>query len=874
MLTQSIRRQFIEYFKSKGHATVASSPVIPHDDPTLLFTNAGMNQFKEIFLGKNSRDYKRAVTCQKCIRAGGKHNDLDNVGHTTRHLTFFEMLGNFSFGDYFKKDAISFAWEVSTQILGFDPERIWPTVFRDDDEAFELWTAHVPSHRITRLGEKDNFWEMGDTGPCGPCSELYYDRGSDFGPAACLAEDPDGERYLEFWNLVFMQFNRQPDKTLVALPNPSIDTGAGLERIISLKMNVDSLFLTDIFQGLIHKIEEISGKRYVHTDEKLAPAFRVISDHLRSLSFAIADGAQPSNVERGYVLRKILRRAVRYGRMLGLDEPFLGKVLPRLVELMSSDYPELVTAQHKIAEILHTEEEAFLRTLQRGGNMLSQVIQRTEKHHKLISGEDAFKLKDTYGLPLEEIFLFAKDNHFTVDLRQYEILEQQARERSRRQPKTSQQTADQSLFSQLASKHGETTFTGYFEKSNNAQILAIIKEGSLVQEVSTGEEALILLDKTPFYAEMGGQVGDKGSISHASNFFQVNDAQSPYKGLTVHAGKLIEGVLKTGNTVQTSINHARRQQIANNHTATHLLHWALHEVLGEHVRQAGSVVDEERLRFDFSHHKPLTPQELAAIETLVNEKIRSNDEVKWYEIPYEQVQNQPKIRQFFGDKYGKIVRVVDINNYSQELCGGTHTVRTGDMGLFVIQKEGSIAAGVRRLEALTGQAAIDHLKNFEQTLIQIADLVKTKPVQLQDRLTKLMEENKVQAHEIKKLRQASLHEIIASLINNIETVNGIPLIITELSLNTEELRQCAEELISKLKTGIVILAAKDENRCQFLFRISDDIVKKGIDAVSLVKAIAPIIEGSGGGKPNNAQAGGKAPHKLLEAFNKIREHLK
>lgn len=870
MLTQTIRRKFIDYFKSKQHAHVASSPVVPHDDPTLLFINAGMNQFKEVFLGTNARDYKRAVTCQKCIRAGGKHNDLENVGHTTRHLTFFEMLGNFSFGDYFKKEAIDFAWEVATKVFEFDPDRIWPTVFREDDEAFELWQKYVPASRITRFDEADNFWEMGDTGPCGPCSELFYDRGPAYGNAKSPADDPDGNRYIEFWNLVFMQYNRQQDGSLKPLPNPSIDTGSGLERVVTLKMDVESIFLTDVFQGLIARIEEISGKKYVHSDEKSAAPFRVISDHLRTLAFAIADGAQPSNVERGYVLRKILRRAVRYGRQLGFDEPFLGKILPRLIELMGDDYPEIKGSQQRITEILTAEEEAFLRTLQRGGNMLSQVIQGAEAHNRLISGEDAFKLKDTYGLPLEEILLFAKDNHFTVDLNKYEKLEAEARERSKKQQKSTQQVVEQTQLADFAAKHGETIFTGYNETTTQTNVIGILHNNDFVQQLSAGQEAIILLDRTPFYAEMGGQVGDQGVLANGSARFEVKDSNAPYKGLIGHTGVLTQGTLKVGDSLQAAIDVARRQKIANNHTATHLLHWALHKVLGEHIRQAGSVVDEERLRFDFSHHKALTEQEIKEIEDLVNDKVRHNQQVKWYEISYDEAQHNRDIKQFFGDKYGSTVRVVDID-YSKELCGGTHTTQTGNIGFFVINKESSIAAGVRRIEALTGQSAIEYMREFSQQLDQAANLVKTKPNLLQDRLSKLMEENRLLSADVKKMRQSHLQGVIEGLINRVETINGISLVAAELAVTPEELRQCAEETINRLGSGVVILAAKEPGRCQLFARVSDDLVGKGIQAQAIVKSIAPVIEGSGGGKANSAQAGGKLPEKVGEALAEARK---
>ena len=611
MISQEIRRNFLKYFKDNGHTVVPSSSVVPHDDPTLLFTNAGMNQFKDAFLGKSQRDYARATSAQKCIRVGGKHNDLDNVGHTARHLTFFEMLGNFSFGDYFKEQAIQFAWEVSTKIFGFYPEKIWVSVFREDDEAFSYWKKIVPEKRIVRLDEKDNFWEMGETGPCGPCSELYYDKGEKYGPAPSMKEDTEGERYMEFWNLVFMQFNRDSSGKCETLPKQSIDTGAGLERIVSLKMGVDSVFATDIFQSLIAQIENISQKKYDAADPILAPAFHVIADHIRSLAFAIADGAQPSNVERGYILRKLLRRAVRYGRMLGMQDPFLAQILPRLNELMGEDYPILPLSESRIAEILTLEEEAFLRTLKRGGNILSQIIEKA-KHHpqKQITGEEAFKLKDTYGLPLEEILLIAKDTGLQVNLDSYQLLEERAKELSRSAHVSHSQEVEESLFKEHVQKWGACEFLGYDHTTLEATIVGLIVEGKWVDHIEEGQDGIVLLNRSPFYAEKGGQVGDIGTITHERASFKVLDCQSPYPGVIAHSGRLEKGTLILKEKVQSSVDAKRRDSIAKNHTATHLLHWALQKTLGEHIRQAGSLVQAGRLRFDFNHHKGVTPEEI------------------------------------------------------------------------------------------------------------------------------------------------------------------------------------------------------------------------------------------------------------------------
>lgn len=871
MQTRDIRRQFLQYFKDHQHAIIASSPVIPHDDPTLLFNNAGMNQFKDVFLGKSVRDYKRATTSQKCIRAGGKHNDLENVGHTTRHLTLFEMLGNFSFGDYFKAEAIRFAWEVSTQIFGFAPDRIWPTVFRDDDEAFELWTRYVPAKKITRFGEKDNFWAMGDTGPCGPCSELLYDRGSKYGNSQTPTEDTSGERFLEFWNLVFMQYNRTADGTMELLPNPSIDTGAGLERVVSLQMGVDSVFETDILRSLIAQVEQISGISYSNHDR--APAFRVIADHLRCLAFAIADGIQPSNVDRGYVLRKILRRAVRYGRTLGLEDPFLAKVLPRLIDTMGSDYPELIKGQNRIAEILTLEEEAFLRTLRRGGNILAQVIEHAQTHDKKLSGDDAFKLKDTYGLPFEEILLIAKDADLTIDQERYQLLEKEAKERSRNVQKSVHQVAEENIFVNYAKTHGPVHFLGYSEYLASGKISALLVEGKLVQEMHQGEKGMVVLDQTPFYAEMGGQIGDSGILTGTDQQFNVEDCQGPYTGVIAHIGTLEKGSLRVGDTLTAAVDQKRRQKIANNHTATHLLHWALHHVLGEHIKQAGSVVDSHRLRFDFSHHKALSAEELRQIEDLVNAKIRENKPVKWYEMPYEKAQSQQDIKQFFGEKYGSQVRVIDIDNVSRELCGGTHVTDLGNIGLFRIVKESSIAAGVRRIEAVTAEEAEALSRQNEDTLHALATLLKVQPMKLGERIGKLLEENTHLQQEVKAAKRELISQNIAHLLKQIEIINQIPVLLVKVAVSAEDLRFYADEIAAQLPSGILVLATAVQDRCHILIKVSEDLVHKGIKAQSLIQSIAPVIEGSGGGKANQAQAGGKAPHKIEEAFEVVRKSL-
>ncbi len=874
MSTQSIRRQFLNYFKQYQHAIIPSSSVVPHDDPTLLFTNAGMNQFKDVFLGKSYRDYFRAATSQKCIRVGGKHNDLDNVGHTSRHLTFFEMLGNFSFGNYFKAEAIRFAWEVSTNIFGFDPDRIWPTVFLQDDEAFELWTHYVPPERITRFGEKDNFWAMGDIGPCGPCSELLYDRGVHFGKASKPSEDTSGERFLEFWNLVFMQYNRQPTGVIEPLPKPSIDTGAGLERVMNLRMEVQSVFETDILRSLINRVEEISGVPYQPDNHTQTPAFRVIADHLRCLSFAIADGIQPSNVDRGYVLRKVLRRAVRYGRSIGMDKPFLADILPRLVEMMGSDYPELIKGQERIAEILTIEEEAFLRTLKRGGNILNQIIEKAQTTTtRTISGDDAFKLKDTYGLPIEEILLIAKDSDLVVNQERYQQLEEEAKQRSRHSQKSFQQIASENVFANFIEQNGETKFLGYSQITATGTVWGLLIDNHFVQKMEEGQEGMVILSETPFYAEMGGQVGDTGRLTGSYQEFLIQDCLIPYKGLIAHKGKLIKGSLQLGDVVTASVDYERRQKIANNHTATHLLHWALHKAVGEHIKQAGSVVDPQRLRFDFSHHKALSTDEIRHIEDLVNTKIRENLPVRTYEVSYEEAQKREDIKQFFGEKYGSTVRVVDIN-YSKELCGGTHTSAVGTIGFFRIAKEGSIAAGIRRIEAVTGQEAEAFVRQEEDLLFNLARVLKAQPQQLSEKFEKLLEENKLLSQELKLLKKNQLQILIERLLSKVEKIGAISLVTGDFSLMTvEELRVCVDQAMNQLGSGVVVLAAVWPDKCQLIIKISEDLIAKGFAAHDMIKRVTPLIEGSGGGKQNMAQAGGKSPQYLPEAFQQIRSYL-
>lgn len=868
MFSSTIRRKFLHYFKDRGHALVSSSPVVPHDDPTLLFTNAGMNQFKDLFLGKSSRDYTQAATSQKCIRAGGKHNDLENVGHTSRHLTFFEMLGNFSFGNYFKKEAIAFAWEVALDVFELDPKFIYATVLLDDEESFLLWKSYLPEERIIRMGEKDNFWAMGDTGPCGPSSELLYDRGPKFGTARNPVEDTSGERFFEFWNLVFMEFNRKNDGILESLPKRSVDTGAGLERVVSLKMGVNSLFETDILRELIAEVEKVFHATYDPEDPKNYPAFRVIADHLRSLSFAIADGAQPSNIERGYVLRKILRRAVRYGRMLGAETPFLGKILPRLIGTMGSDYPELKASMARIEEILTKEEESFFRTLKRGGNMLNSIISDAIKHGRTISGKDAFTLKDTYGLPIEEIELIAKDSNLILDMADYEKLELEAKERSRKAHKTQETSYSEELFS----KTPPTQFLGYETKEHVATITSILKEGAFVQELAQGEEGTLLLDATPFYAEKGGQVGDRGQIQGESLQFEVEDCLTPFPGVIQHVGKVLRGKAVTGQKVNAVVDANLRQKIANNHTATHLLHFALQKVLGEHIKQAGSLVEATRLRFDFNHHKSLTKQELTAIEDLVSEMIRANLPVETYELTLEEATAKKEIKQFFGEKYGKKVRVVELGP-SKELCGGTHTRATGNIGTFKIVRESSIASGIRRIEAVTGAEAIALSRVADETLEKVATLLKAQSASVTEKIEGLLDENKELQASLSTLKKELLSFEVEKLLGSKQVLGGVCFLIRDLKMDPKDLKNLADLVSAKVPSLALAFFVGDEEKCSFLFKVSADLVSKGIHADEWMKACAQLLGGKGGGRKDFAQGGGNLPKNIPEALKKAREWI-
>jgi len=874
MLTQNIRNRFLQYFKERGHTIALSSPTVPREDPTLLFTNAGMNQFKEAFLGKVVPIASKLVSAQKCIRVGGKHNDLDNVGYTKRHLTFFEMLGNFSFGDYFKKNAIILAFEASTSIFNFPEDRLFVSVYHKDEEAYQIWKELIDEKKISRVGSKDNFWSMGETGPCGPCSELFFDRGPQYGSAKAVHEDVEGTRFLEFWNLVFMEFNRDALGKMTPLPTKSVDTGAGLERVLMLMMNASTVFETDVLKTLIQQVEAITGEKYDSEDARKAPAFRVIADHIRSLAFAIADGAHPGNTERGYILRKILRRAVRYGRVLGLRKPFLARVVPRLIEVMGEDFHELKTAEPHIQNILTVEEESFLQTLQKGGNILNKIIdQERDGSRKEISGSEAFKLKDTYGFPLEEILLIAKDANLCVNLDQYQILEEQAKERSRQSRGKYVQQVEDALYEDVVSQRGVSEFIGYQQTTGKGTITGLIVNGVLVESMCQGEKGVVILDRTPFYAEQGGQVGDTGKLTHGNAHFIITDCQSPYRGVIAHIGALESGTIMVGEPVLAEIDADRRSQITKHHTATHLLHYALYHVLGPHTRQAGSLVEPHRLRFDFNYHRALTRDEIRTVECLIHKKIWNNSAVKTYEVSFEEVQKNPEIKQFFGEKYGKKVRIVDIDHYSKELCGGTHVEYLGTIGTFRIAKEMSIAKGIRRIEGVIGLCA-EHLHyQTEDQITELAMTLKSAPSKLNKVAQSLIQENELLKKQVLLLRKKELATLARSLTNTVEHIGDATLLTAIVKVNQKEMIELSHNLITRLKSGVVLLCRSEPNSCHLILRISPAIVERGIHANALIKVLASHIKGSGGGKREIAHAGGPHLEGVASAFATVREML-
>ncbi|MBX6423745.1 alanine--tRNA ligase [Thermosulfurimonas sp. F29] len=877
MKGREIRKAFLDYFARNGHEIVPSSSLVPADDPTLLFTNAGMVQFKRVFLGEEERPYRRAASCQKCMRAGGKHNDLENVGYTARHHTFFEMLGNFSFGDYFKAEAIAYAWEFLTRELGLPPERLYATVFREDDEAADLWRriSGLPEDRIVRLGEKDNFWAMGDSGPCGPCSEIIYDQGeevgcgrSDCGPGC------DCDRFLEIWNLVFMQYERDEFSKLKPLPRPSIDTGMGLERITAVIQGVQSNYDTDIFAGIMKGIADLSGRSYEEGGE-ITVAFRVIADHLRASVFLIADGVVPSNEGRGYVLRRIIRRAERFGRLLGLTEPFLFRLVPRVVSEFGDFYPELRRAERAAEKILEIEEGRFQETLAKGLELLETELERLSKAGEYrVPGGIIFRLYDTYGFPQDIVRDVAFSRGFELDLEGFEKAMAEARERSRRSWKGRLAMVPEVL-KRLSESFRETPFVGYESFSTEAEVLALIKDEKEVPEAAPGEELLVLFSETPFYPEGGGQVADIGLVLAPGLKADVLEVRR-FGGLVLHRVRVVQGILHRGQRVRLEVIVDRRLSTARHHTATHLLHAALRRVLGEHVRQAGSLVTPDRLRFDFTHFEPLTHEEIRSVESLVNRKIREDISISVQVVPFREALSMGALA-LFGEKYGDRVRVVRIGDFSLELCGGTHVRRTGELGLFKIVSEGGVAAGVRRIEAVAGEPALRWIYSLEDEHLRLAQLLRCSPQEVEREVRRLLERVKELEAEVRRFKSGAIRRSLEEKLTELREVDGVKVLCTEVpARNAAELREMGDFFRDRLGSGVVFLYAVNDGKVQLLAMVTRDLSGR-IPAEKLLQAVAPVVEGRGGGRPEMAQGGGSRPEAVSElplaVLKKVKEFL-
>jgi len=862
-----IRRSFFEYFGKNDHTVVTSSSLIPQDDPTLLFTNAGMVQFKRVFTGEEVRSYKRAVSIQKCLRAGGKHNDLENVGFTARHHTFFEMLGNFSFGDYFKKEAIGLGWEFLTRVLGLPAEKLWVSVYKNDDEAYDLWLKMIgiPQERLVRLGEKDNFWQMGDTGPCGPCSEILIDQGAGTGcgrPECAVGCDCD--RYLELWNLVFMQYDRKTSGELTPLPKPSIDTGMGLERISAVVQGVKSNYDSDLFMPLIKAISKESGVSY---DSAHSVSIRVIADHIRAAAFLISDGVMPSNEGRGYVLRRIMRRGARHARLIGIHEPFLYRNVDHVIELMKGHYPELYMNREIISTVTHREEEGFINTLEQGMKILDDVIQQVkESGTKTIPGETLFKLYDTYGFPLDITAEIARENELVLDEAGFREAMKTQQERARRAWVGQEKTKPiyQSLKSAVSTK-----FVGYEQIESSGRVAAIIKDGVNVERASSGDEIEVVFDKTPFYGESGGQVGDKGVGIGPEGGIDIVDTIRPLD-IIISKAKVNNGSIAVGEEWVLKVNKGLRRGTARSHTATHMLQEALKQILGGHVKQAGSLVEPDRLRFDFIHFKPLTAEEIEEIEGLLNEKIRENVPVI---TDVMDIDNALKggATALFGEKYGDEVRVVQVQDFSKELCGGTHCKATGDIGVIKIISESGIASGVRRIEELTGEASLKYLNETEERFGEICEAVKATRDDVTaktDRLLSAIREQEKETARLKEMLAASKAKDISS---EIREVAGIKVLSKKVDgMNIDELRNFGDSLRSRMGSGIVSVGAEVDGKAAILVMVTKDLSDK-FNARDIINEIAGIVDGRGGGRPDMAQAGGKRPDGLQEALNKVAE---
>ncbi len=859
-----IRELFLDFFERKGHTRVKSAPLVPETDPTLLFVNAGMVPFKNVFLGVERRPYTRAVSCQKCLRVSGKHNDLEQVGYTSRHHTFFEMLGNFSFGDYFKEEAIEFAWEFVTEVLKIPKERLYVSVYREDEEAYRIWNERIglPPERIWRLGEEDNFWQMGDTGPCGPSSEIYVDRGEGF---------EGDERFLEIWNLVFMQYNRDESGRLAPLPKPNIDTGMGLERIASVLQGTETNFEIDVIRPLIGFGEEVSGKSYGE-DRETDVALRVIADHLRALTFAISDGVLPSNEGRGYVIRRILRRALRFGYRLGIEEPFLHKGIDLVVEIMKEPYPELEISREFVKGMVRGEEERFMRTLKEGMSAVEEMIMEAkEKGRKFIRGEEVFKAYDTYGFPVDLLEEIAKERGLSLDMEGFREEMEKQRERARQHFQIEAKKV-KPVYNHLKDIGKTSEFLGYDHLDLETETIALVKGDDLVSEMREGEEGEVVLKETPFYPEGGGQVGDTGFIETDRGLFRVEDTQRPVEGVIVHKGKVVKGTFKVGDRVFARVDRERREDIMRNHTATHLLHAALRSVLGEHVRQAGSLVADRYLRFDFTHYEALTEDQIREIEDLVNSKIRENIPVEVREMDYQTAIRSGAVA-IFEEKYGERVRVISAGDFSRELCGGTHVSRTGDIGYFRIVSETSVGAGVRRIVARTGRWAVRDAQEEREIIRDLMTALQAKKKELIGKVEDLKEELKEKDKEIERLRKELMKSQMERVIRE-EEVNGYRLswgVFKEAT--AEELRDLADTIRHRSDREVVFLVSDTGKKVLTVIGVSKDL-SRIVRANELIKDVGKVLGGGGGGRPDLAQGGGSDPTKVEEAVKILKDRLR
>jgi len=862
MKSAEIRQSFLDFFAARGHEVVASSPLVPGNDPTLLFTNAGMVQFKDVFLGRDKRPYVRATSSQRCVRAGGKHNDLENVGYTTRHHTFFEMLGNFSFGDYFKPEAIRYAWEYVTGTLGIPPERLWVTVFRDDEEAADIWLNEVgvDPARFARLDEKANFWAMGDTGPCGPCSEIFYDHGPDVPGGPPGSPEEDGDRYVEIWNLVFMQFDRAADGTMTPLPKPSVDTGMGLERVAAMMQGVHSNYDIDLFRSLVAHAAELAG-----TQDHDSPSLRVIADHIRACAFLVVDGVLPSNEGRGYVLRRIIRRAIRHGYKLGIEEPFFWRLVATLEKEMGEAYPELTKGRRHAERVLRQEEERFAETLEQGMRLLEEAI--TGLPGKTIPGETAFRLYDTYGFPLDLTADIARERGLIVDTAGFDraMAGQRARARA-----ASRFDAD---YGEPRESEAQTKFIGHDTLSGSGIVVALYREGHReVDALGEGEEGVIVLDETPFYAEAGGQVGDIGRIVAAAGEFEVRDTRKWGKA-HAHIGRMRRGRLEGGESVRAEVDRGTRQATVLNHSATHLLHAALRKVLGDHVTQKGSLVAPDRLRFDFSHYEPVKREQLDEIERLVNAQIRANAAAETRVVPYDEAVAGGAIA-LFGEKYEARVRVLKLGDFSMELCGGTHVRRAGDIGLFKIVAEGGIASGIRRIEALTGQGALDWMNRHQTALEQVAREVKGGWEEAGEKVQLLVERTRQLERELQALRTKLATGGGEDLASRAETIGDTRIYVARLDgSDPKVMREAVDGFKQRLGSSVVVLGAAEGDKVRLIAGVTRDRTDR-ISAIDLVNATAALVGGKGGGRADLAQAGGADPGRLDEALDRARQYAR